>query len=76
MRLALALALQVAAAQQAPSPAPGDETAWHVVAPGETLEQITRDYLGSAELWEDNWRLTPTSPTRTSARSVSGRGTS
>ena len=46
----------------APSPeaSPADETTWHEVQPGETLQGITRATLGSAELWEDNWRLNPT----------------
>ncbi len=27
----------------------------HVVRPGDTLEEITLQYLGSAKRWEDNW---------------------
>ena len=29
---------------------------WHVVRPGDTLESITRRYLGKASLWQENWK--------------------
>jgi hypothetical protein len=48
------------AASPSPQASPADETIWHEVQPGETLQGITRATLGSAELWEDNWRLNPT----------------
>jgi len=50
---ALSLALPAA-------PARGAELAgWHIVREGESLIRITRDYLGSAERWRENWRLNP-----------------
>lgn len=35
----------------------GEEQGYHVVRPGETLEDITAYYLGSSERWRENWRL-------------------
>jgi len=44
-----------------PKPAPGDglATGWHIVRPGETMEQIAARYLGSAQLWQRVARLNP-----------------
>jgi len=56
--LALAAWLPVAA-QEAPEPRPGDTLGWHIVRPGETLEAITEQYLGTPVLWPENWRLNP-----------------
>lgn len=50
----------VPTASPSPQASPADETTWHEVQPGETLQGITRATLGSADLWEDNWRLNPT----------------
>src|SRR5262249_26057143 len=36
-----------------------DTIGWHVVKEGETLENITRRYLGTSEGWRDNWKLNP-----------------
>lgn len=36
-----------------------DTVDWHVVEAGETLEIITRKYLGTKDLWYENWRLNP-----------------
>lgn len=44
---------------QHPSPAGGDETSWHVVQPGDTLESLTAKHLGDALLWRENWKLNP-----------------
>ncbi|MEM6455295.1 MAG: LysM peptidoglycan-binding domain-containing protein [Acidobacteriota bacterium] len=38
---------------------PVDTLGWHVVQDGETLESITRRYLGTGELWPENHRLNP-----------------
>jgi len=35
----------------------GEEQGYHVVRPGETLEDITAYYLGSSERWRENWKL-------------------
>jgi murein DD-endopeptidase MepM/ murein hydrolase activator NlpD len=51
-----------AAAPAAPPPPPAPEgldTGWHIVRPGDTLEQITARYLGSARLWRRNAQLNP-----------------
>ncbi|MFQ5526780.1 MAG: LysM peptidoglycan-binding domain-containing protein [Thermoanaerobaculia bacterium] len=37
----------------------GYSTGFHIVRPGENLRKISRDYLGSQELWELNWELNP-----------------
>lgn len=36
-----------------------DEYTEHVVASGDTLEGITKQYLGTDFLWRDNWKLNP-----------------
>ncbi len=36
-----------------------DTVDWHVVSAGETLELITERYLGTKDLWYENWRLNP-----------------
>ncbi len=36
-----------------------DTLGWHVVQPGETLSEITEQYLGVEQLWRENWRLNP-----------------
>ena len=36
-----------------------DTLGWHVVQPGETLEEITERYLGTSRLWPENARLNP-----------------
>jgi len=36
-----------------------DTIGWHVVKEGETLESITRRYLGTSEGWRENWKLNP-----------------
>ncbi len=36
-----------------------DTVDWHVVTEGETLEIITKHYLGTKDLWYENWRLNP-----------------
>jgi hypothetical protein len=36
-----------------------DTIGWHVVKQGETLESITRRYLGTSEGWRENWKLNP-----------------
>jgi hypothetical protein len=51
-----------AAAPAAPPPPPppeGLDTGWHIVRPGDTLEQITARYLGSSQLWQRNAQLNP-----------------
>ncbi|MCB1053743.1 MAG: FecR domain-containing protein [Acidobacteria bacterium] len=39
--------------------APIDTYGTHIVRPGETLEAITEQYLGHAQLWRENWKLNP-----------------
>lgn len=41
-------------------PPPAAETVWHIVRPGETLEQIAARFLGSVQLWKELHRLNPT----------------
>src|SRR3954452_7580743 len=45
--------------------APGD-TVWHIVRPGETLEQIASRYFGSVQRWKELHQLNPaiTDPNR------------
>lgn len=50
----------LARAQSAPPPA--GETVWHIVRPGETLEQIAARYLGSVQRWKELHQLNPTVP--------------
>jgi LysM repeat protein len=56
-----------ARAQSGPPPAPpvtsgisAGETAWHIVRPGETLEQIAARFLGSVQRWKEIHQLNPT----------------
>ncbi|MCH9650919.1 MAG: FecR domain-containing protein [Deltaproteobacteria bacterium] len=42
-----------------PLPRPGDKLDWYVVKEGDTLMDITIEYLGTHRLWEENWRLNP-----------------
>jgi hypothetical protein len=58
--LAILLATWAAQAQQEPTPqGQGDTLGWHLVRPGDTLEEITESYLGTSALWQENWRLNP-----------------
>ncbi len=36
-----------------------DQTGWHVVEEGETLQKITEKYLGAPNLWPENHKLNP-----------------
>jgi hypothetical protein len=36
-----------------------DTIGWYVVKEGDTLENITRRYLGTSEAWRENWKLNP-----------------
>lgn len=36
-----------------------DKKITHIVKSGETLHSITRDYLGTDILWQENWKLNP-----------------
>ncbi len=36
-----------------------DITVKHIVQPGENLHAITRSYIGTDILWQDNWKLNP-----------------
>jgi len=47
------------AQQDTPVDGVGDTLGWHVVREGETLEGITKHYLGTSKLWPENWRLNP-----------------
>lgn len=38
---------------------PRDITVKHIVQPGDTLHKITRNYLGTDILWQENWKLNP-----------------
>src|SRR5206468_5595735 len=42
-----------------PPPSPPERTGWHTVRPGETLEGIAAQFLGSAERWTEIHRLNP-----------------
>jgi LysM repeat protein len=53
----LLLAAAGARAQTAPAAEAGET--WHIVRPGETLEQIATRYLGSIQLWQVLHRLNP-----------------
>jgi len=54
-----------AGAQSGPPPAPppisatAGEIVWHIVRPGDTLEQIAARYLGSVQRWKELQRLNP-----------------
>jgi hypothetical protein len=58
------LAAGGALAADVAKPAAGDSlaTGWHIVRPGETMEQIASRYLGSSELWQRVARLNPEIP--------------
>lgn len=56
--LATLLGTASGALAQGPA-APQGGTAWHVVRPGDTLEGISRRYLGTASRWPEIWRLNP-----------------
>ena len=43
----------------APPGVPPERTGWHTVRPGETLEGIAAQFLGSAERWTEIHRLNP-----------------
>ncbi|MEM7048575.1 MAG: hypothetical protein AAF604_02900 [Acidobacteriota bacterium] len=58
LMFALVLA-PIASAQGGPEPRPGDEVGNHTVRPGETLRGITKLYLGTEDLWRENYRLNP-----------------
>ncbi|MFY9825831.1 MAG: LysM peptidoglycan-binding domain-containing protein, partial [Thermoanaerobaculia bacterium] len=46
-------------AQNGTPPAAAGETVWHIVRPGETLEQIAARYLGSVQRWKELHQLNP-----------------
>jgi len=48
--LTIVLALSMSAA---------DNVGWHEVKQGETLESITKHYLGTSASWRENWKLNP-----------------
>ncbi|HSS52845.1 MAG TPA: LysM peptidoglycan-binding domain-containing protein, partial [Thermoanaerobaculia bacterium] len=51
----------VRAQNGAPQAAPAaGEIVWHIVRPGETLEQIATRYLGSVQRWKELHQLNPT----------------
>jgi hypothetical protein len=56
------LAPATARAQSGPPPAApaSGEVVWHIVRPGETLEQIAARYLGSVQRWKELHQLNPT----------------
>ncbi len=53
------LAPQLLFGQPSDGPRTGDITGWHVVRPGDTLQKITEEYLGTPHLWTENFRLNP-----------------
>lgn len=60
--LLLTLAALPAARAQEPPNRPTwreDRLGWYVVRPGDTLEEITRRFLGTPLFWEKNWALNP-----------------
>jgi hypothetical protein len=57
--LSSVLAPGTARAQSSPPAAPAGETVWHIVRPGETLEQIAARYLGSVQRWKELHQLNP-----------------
>jgi LysM repeat protein len=64
--LALSLSVPVLGQEQSadpmtlrPLPRSGDQVEWHTVTPGDTLEGITKRYLGNPALWRENYRLNP-----------------
>ncbi|MEM7354036.1 MAG: LysM peptidoglycan-binding domain-containing protein, partial [Acidobacteriota bacterium] len=52
-----ALAPPTAVAQEAAEVQ--DVLGWHTVQPGENFQSITKRYLGTANLWQENWKLNP-----------------
>lgn len=54
----LGLAASVAAENSTAVPE-GYSSGYHIVRPGENLRRITKNYLGSQELWQRNWKLNP-----------------
>ena len=57
--IVLSLAATGSYAQSTVEPRTGDVTGWHVVRPGETLQKVTQQYLGTPHLWPENHRLNP-----------------
>lgn len=60
--LLLALAALPEARAQEPPNRPTwreDRLGWYVVRPGDTMEEITRRFLGTTLFWEKNWALNP-----------------
>ena len=69
--LPLVSSLPPALAEDAGSPGAPEtglrlQEGWHVVRPGDTMEKISRKYLGAPIRWPDNWDLNPeiTDPNR------------
>jgi hypothetical protein len=55
------LGTATASAQSGTPAAPGTgEVVWHIVRPGETLEQIATRYLGSVQRWKELHQINPT----------------
>ncbi len=48
-----------AGSQGAPETGLRLQEGWHVVRPGDTLEKISRKYLGAPIRWPENWELNP-----------------
>jgi hypothetical protein len=59
MMAAWLIALALVAPQATVEPQGTDSVEWHLVKPGDTLEGLTAQYLGSSRFWRDNWRLNP-----------------
>jgi LysM domain-containing protein len=59
LTLLLAPAGLSAQGRPSPPPPPPERTGWHTVRPGETLEGIAAQFLGSAERWTEIHRLNP-----------------
>lgn len=57
--LTLLLAPASLPAQGRPASPPSERTGWHTVRPGETLEGIAAQFLGSADRWTEIHRLNP-----------------